>query len=65
MEENVESAYLRAMQDLCRAERRKKEIARNKAMGFWGADTKLWQEAQKMTTPSCDIVKDKFSKIVL
>lgn len=65
MEENVESAYLREMQDRCRAERRKKEIARNKAMGFWGADQKLWQEAQKMTTPSCDKVKEKFSKIVL
>ncbi|KAF9152207.1 hypothetical protein BG015_005627 [Linnemannia schmuckeri] len=65
MEENVESAYLREMQERCRAERRKKEIARNKAMGFWGLDKKLWQEAQRMTTPSCDDVKDKFSKIVL
>ncbi|KAF9543370.1 hypothetical protein EC957_000961 [Mortierella hygrophila] len=65
MEEHVESAYLSEMQDRCRAERRKKEIARNKAMGFWGADQKLWQEAQRMTTPSCDIVKDKFSKLVL
>ncbi|KAG0369278.1 hypothetical protein BGX24_002477 [Mortierella sp. AD032] len=65
MEENVESSYLREMQDRCRNERRKKEIARNKAMGFWGADAKLWQEAQRMSTPSCDVVKEKFSKIVL
>ncbi|KAG0286291.1 hypothetical protein BGZ96_009563 [Linnemannia gamsii] len=65
MEENVESAYHRDMQDRCRAERRKKEIARNKAMGFWGPDEKLWQEAQRMTTPSCDIVKKTFGRTVL
>ncbi|KAF9120971.1 hypothetical protein BGW39_010940 [Mortierella sp. 14UC] len=65
MEENVENSYLREMQDRCRNERRKKEIARNKAMGFWGVDPKLWQEAQRMSTPSCDVVKEKFSKMVL
>ncbi|KAF9091176.1 hypothetical protein BGX23_005410 [Mortierella sp. AD031] len=65
MEENVEAAYLREMQDRCRAERRKKEVARNKAMGFWGADRKLWDEAQRMTTPSCDVVKEKYSRNVL
>ncbi|KAF9924052.1 hypothetical protein FBU30_005926 [Linnemannia zychae] len=65
MEENVEAAYLKQMQEQCRNERRRKEVARNKAMGFWGADPKLWQEAQKMTTPSCDIVKEKYARIVL
>ncbi|KAF9904385.1 hypothetical protein EC991_002724 [Linnemannia zychae] len=62
MEELVESSYLREMQDRCRNERRKKEIARNRAMGFWGADPKLWQEAQRMTTPSCDDIKEKFPR---
>ncbi|KAF9914150.1 hypothetical protein BX616_008858 [Lobosporangium transversale] len=62
MEENVELAYLRDMQVRCKDERRKKDEARNRAMGFWGADPKLWQEAQKMGTPSCEIIRQKYGK---
>ncbi|KAG0043459.1 hypothetical protein BGZ83_011389 [Gryganskiella cystojenkinii] len=62
MEDQVELAYLRKMQGQCKEERRKKEILQNKAMGFWGADHKLWLEAQKMAMPSCDIVKEKYGK---
>lgn len=62
MEEQVELSYLREMQVKCRDEKRKKEVMHNKAMGFWGADRKLWTEAQKMPMPSCDIVKEKYGK---
>ncbi|KAF9204477.1 hypothetical protein BGZ49_005259 [Haplosporangium sp. Z 27] len=62
MEENVEKAYLRMMQGQCKEEKRKKEVAQINAMGFWGADRKLWQEAQKMTLPSCDVIKQKYGK---
>ncbi|KAF9354732.1 hypothetical protein BGX26_007409 [Mortierella sp. AD094] len=58
MERNVEQEYLTMMQGRCREERRKKEVARVNAMGFWGADPKLWQEAQRMTVPSCDMIKE-------
>ncbi|KAF9373130.1 hypothetical protein CPC16_002011 [Podila verticillata] len=60
MEDNVEVAYLGMIREKCRQEKRKKDIAYNKAMGFWGADRKLWAEAQKMATPHCDIVRDKY-----
>ncbi|KAF9186967.1 hypothetical protein BGZ51_009851 [Haplosporangium sp. Z 767] len=62
MEENVESAYLRDLQYRCREERRRKEMAQNRAMGFWGADPVLWKEAQKMTLPSCDKIKEKWPR---
>ncbi|KAF9423610.1 hypothetical protein BGZ94_008249, partial [Podila epigama] len=55
LEDNVEVSYLNMIREKCRVERRRKDIAHNKAMGFWGADRKLWAEAQKMTTPHCDI----------
>ncbi|KAF9175340.1 hypothetical protein BGX21_002924 [Mortierella sp. AD011] len=60
MEENVEQEYLVMMRGRCKEERRKKEVARINAMGFWGADPKLWKEAERMTTPSCDVVKEKY-----
>ncbi|KAI7821861.1 hypothetical protein BC939DRAFT_198023 [Gamsiella multidivaricata] len=62
MEDNVEVAYLREMQNRCKEEKRRKDTALNKAMGFWGPDRKLWKEAQRMTTPSCDVVKEKYGK---
>ncbi|KAF8938599.1 hypothetical protein EDD21DRAFT_167697 [Dissophora ornata] len=62
MEDNVEVAYLKDLQGRCKDERRKKDIAMNKAMGFWGADRKQWQEAQRMTTPSCEVIKEKYGK---
>lgn len=61
MEKNVEAVYLREKQSQCRDEKRRKDRAFNKAMGFWGPDQRLWQEAQRMPTPSCDIVQ-KFEK---
>ncbi|KAF9112464.1 hypothetical protein BGX27_003351 [Mortierella sp. AM989] len=60
MENNVELSYLRMMQGRCKEERRKKEVALINAMGFWGADRKLRQEALRMTVPSCDVIKEKF-----
>ncbi|KAG0267707.1 hypothetical protein BG011_000018 [Mortierella polycephala] len=62
MEENVESAFLRDLQYRCREERRRKEVAQNKAVGFWGADPVLWKEAQRMPLPSCDVIKEKWSR---
>ncbi|KAI1314779.1 hypothetical protein EDD11_001707 [Mortierella claussenii] len=62
MEDTVENAYLKEMQGRCKNEKRRKEIALNKAMGFWGADRKLWQEAQKMAMPSCEVIKEKYGK---
>ncbi|KAG0029353.1 hypothetical protein BGZ81_003871 [Podila clonocystis] len=62
MEDNVEVAYLGMIREKCRQEKRKKDIAHNKAMGFWGADRKLWAEAQKMATPHCDIVREKYGQ---
>lgn len=62
LEENVEVAYLRAMQAECVEEKDRKVRAQNRAMGFWGPDKKLWEQAQKMTTPSCDIIREKFGE---
>ncbi|KAG0324925.1 hypothetical protein BGZ99_001284 [Dissophora globulifera] len=62
MEENVEISYLRDIQGRCKEERRRKDVALNKAMGFWGADRKMWQEAQRMTMPSCEVIKEKYGK---
>ena len=62
MEENVEVAYLRAMQAECIEEKDRKVRAQNRAMGFFGPDKKLFEQAQKMTTPSCDVIKEKFGE---
>jgi len=62
MEDQVEVSYLREMQTKCKEERRKRDILQNKAMGFWGADRKLWLEAQRMAMPACDVVKEKYGK---
>ncbi|KAG0040851.1 hypothetical protein BGZ82_007873 [Podila clonocystis] len=60
LEDNVEITYLKTMQAHCQDERKKKEIALNRAMGFFGPDKKLWAAAQKMTTASCDAIEEKF-----
>ncbi|KAF9899643.1 hypothetical protein EC991_008525 [Linnemannia zychae] len=60
LEENVEVAYLKHMRSECLNEKKRKELAQNRAMGFFGPDKKLWEAAQRMTTPSCDAIRDKF-----
>ncbi|KAG0282403.1 hypothetical protein BGZ96_000524 [Linnemannia gamsii] len=60
LEENVETAYLRHMGTECMNEKKRKEVAHNRAMGFWGPDKKMWEAAQRMTTPSCDAIHEKF-----
>ncbi|KAF9570520.1 hypothetical protein EC968_001742 [Mortierella alpina] len=62
MEENVEASYLRELQLRCKEERRKREVARNEAMGFWGMDPKKWQEAKRMSMPNCELIEKKFGK---
>ncbi|KAF9182976.1 hypothetical protein BGZ50_004603 [Haplosporangium sp. Z 11] len=60
-EDRVESFYLRTMRERCTDERKRKEIAHNRAMGFFGPNEKMWKAAQRMTTPSCDEIRDKFN----
>ena len=60
LETNVEKAYLRHMQNECSNEKKRKEMAQNRAMGFFGPDKKMWEAAERMTTPSCDAIRDKF-----
>ncbi|KAF9122018.1 hypothetical protein BGX30_002252 [Mortierella sp. GBA39] len=60
LEENVETAYLRHMRTECINEKKRKEVAQNRAMGFFGPDKKMWEAAQRMTTPSCDAIREKF-----
>ncbi|KAI8350847.1 hypothetical protein B0O80DRAFT_127919 [Mortierella sp. GBAus27b] len=60
MEDNVEAAYLKELQSRCKEERRRKTAAMNEAMGFWGADRRLLQVAQRMPTPSCTTIEEKF-----
>jgi len=60
LEENVETAYLRHMQAECHNEKKAKELAFSRAQGFFGRDKKMWEAAQRMTTPSCDAIRDKF-----
>ncbi|KAG0048305.1 hypothetical protein BGZ83_006703 [Gryganskiella cystojenkinii] len=62
LEENVEVGYLRAMQAKCIEEKDEKQKAQNRAMGFFGPDKKLWEQAQRMTTPSCDVIREKFGE---
>ncbi|KAF9390409.1 hypothetical protein CPB97_009370 [Podila verticillata] len=60
LEDNVEITYLKTMQAHCQDEKKKKEIAHNRAMGFFGPDKKLWAAAQKMSTASCEAIEEKF-----
>ncbi|KAF9180454.1 hypothetical protein BGZ49_004999 [Haplosporangium sp. Z 27] len=60
LESNVEFAYLKHMRTECANERKRKELAKNRAVGFFGPDKKLWEAAERMTTPSCDAIVDKF-----
>ncbi|KAF8949273.1 hypothetical protein BGZ47_007983 [Haplosporangium gracile] len=60
LEENVETAYLRHMRAECINEKKRKEVAHSRAMGFLGPDKKMWEAAQRMTTPSCDAIREKF-----
>lgn len=60
LEENVETAYLRHMRTECINEKKRKEVAQNRAMGYFGRDKKMWEAAQRMTTPSCDAIREKF-----
>ncbi|KAG0341767.1 hypothetical protein BG004_005914 [Podila humilis] len=62
LEDNVEVTYLKTKQLHCQDERKKKEIATNRAMGFFGPDKKLYAAAQKMTTPSCEAIEQKFGR---
>lgn len=64
LEENVETAYLRHMRAECMNEKKQKEVAHNRAMGFFGPDKKMWEAAQRMTTPSCDAIREKFGYTV-
>ncbi|KAI8600168.1 hypothetical protein EDD21DRAFT_377899 [Dissophora ornata] len=60
LETNVENAYLRHMRSECSNETKNKEMAHSRAMGFFGPNKKMWEAAQRMTTPSCDAIRDKF-----
>ncbi|KAI1317263.1 hypothetical protein EDD11_008750 [Mortierella claussenii] len=60
LEKNVERNYLKHMEVECLNEKKKKEVAHNRAMGFFGPNKKMWEAAQRMTTPSCDAVREKF-----
>ncbi|KAF9992223.1 hypothetical protein BGZ79_003359 [Entomortierella chlamydospora] len=63
LETNVENAYLKHMGAECAEQKKRKEVARNKAMGFFGPDKKLMAAANALTTPSCDAIADKFGKM--
>ncbi|ORZ27753.1 hypothetical protein BCR41DRAFT_331442 [Lobosporangium transversale] len=60
LEENVETTYLKYMRNECLNEIKRKELAHSRAQGFFGRDKKMWEAAERMTTPSCDIIRDKF-----
>ncbi|KAF9426048.1 hypothetical protein BGZ94_006995 [Podila epigama] len=60
LEDNVEVTFLKKMREQCVEERKKKELALNRAMGFFGPDKKLWAAAQQMTTPSCEAIEETF-----
>ncbi|KAG0221961.1 hypothetical protein B0O80DRAFT_459435 [Mortierella sp. GBAus27b] len=60
LEENVESAYVRHMRNACATEKRERELAFNRAMGFFGPVAAKWDAASRMTTPSCDELSAKF-----
>ncbi|KAF9923178.1 hypothetical protein FBU30_006751 [Linnemannia zychae] len=60
LENNVENAYLRHMQSECLNEKERKKLAESRAMGFFGPNKKMWEAAQKMKTPSCDTIREKF-----
>ncbi|KAF9082123.1 hypothetical protein BGX23_012785 [Mortierella sp. AD031] len=60
LESNVEETYWRHMTSECLNEKKRKELAQKRAMGFFGPDKKLSAAAERMTTPSCDTLRDKF-----
>ncbi|KAG0361458.1 hypothetical protein BC939DRAFT_430418 [Gamsiella multidivaricata] len=60
LEENVENAYLRYMRTECANEKKRKEMAHSRAMGYFGPNKERWEAAQRMTTPSCDAIREKF-----
>ncbi|KAF9342857.1 hypothetical protein BGX26_006707 [Mortierella sp. AD094] len=62
LETNVEIAYQRHMTAECVNEKKRKELARSRAVGFFGPDKKLMQAADALPTPSCDALEDKFGK---
>ncbi|KAK3835553.1 MAG: hypothetical protein J3R72DRAFT_477479 [Linnemannia gamsii] len=64
LEANVETTYLRHMRTECANEKKRKEVAQNRAMGFFGPDKKMMEAAQRMATPSCDAIREKFGIIV-
>ncbi|KAF9429300.1 hypothetical protein BGZ76_001517 [Entomortierella beljakovae] len=60
LEKNVEDTYVRYKRSECANERERKKLAKSRAMGFFGPDKKMMEAAERMTTPSCDAVIDKF-----
>ncbi|KAG0196100.1 hypothetical protein BGX28_000136 [Mortierella sp. GBA30] len=60
LEVDVENSYLRHMRTECAHEKQRKETAMKRSMGFFGPDKRMLDAAQRMSTPSCDAIKEKF-----
>ncbi|KAG0239504.1 hypothetical protein BGW41_007611 [Actinomortierella wolfii] len=63
LEENVENVYLREKRAACQQERRQKQLAKDRAVGFFSVDKKLMAAAEKMKTPACDAIMEKFGRL--
>ncbi|KAG0258895.1 hypothetical protein DFQ27_004403 [Actinomortierella ambigua] len=62
LEKNVEGAFYTEKSAMCTRERREKQLAKDRAVGFFSIDRKRMAMAEKMKTPSCDVLMEKFGR---
>ncbi|KAF9978356.1 hypothetical protein BGZ73_002739 [Actinomortierella ambigua] len=63
LEKNVEDVFWRDNSLACARERREKQLAKDRATGLFTIDRKKMALAEKMKTPSCDVLKEKFGRV--
>ncbi|KAF9926434.1 hypothetical protein BGZ67_008102 [Mortierella alpina] len=60
LEKDVETFYLKHMRQECQNEKHRKDLALQRSMGLFWPDQKKMDAAKRMTTPSCDALREKF-----
>ncbi|KAF9968137.1 hypothetical protein BGZ70_006407 [Mortierella alpina] len=60
LEKDVETFYLKHMRQECHNEKHRKDLALQRSMGLFWPDQKKLDAAKRMTTPSCDALREKF-----
>ncbi|KAF9290147.1 hypothetical protein BGZ68_007850 [Mortierella alpina] len=60
LEKDVETFYLKHVRQECQNEKHRKELALQRSMGLFWPDQKKLDAAKRMTTPSCDAIREKF-----